>query len=375
VAFAPALHDPLRLIVFTVLIVATGALHWMFTTLRLGQRGLIPYLAIQGLLCFVITVVGDNISLAFGLYMMMIGEALGVLGLNWRGLVAMVLYLALSAINFVLLVSSEQIMAWVMPIVPTAVFVILFVWMFQRQAEARVEALAALHELDAANRQLTEYAAQVEDLTLSNERQRMARELHDTLSQGLAGLILQLEAVDAHLARQHPDKAQSIVQQAMQRARTTLADARRAIDDLRVSDQGPIDLAAAIGEEADRFSAATGLPCAVEVNALPDVPAAVRDNVQRMIREALINVARHAQARQVTVQLRAADQANDARTIELSIRDDGCGFDPAALDQVGHYGLIGLRERARLLGGTLTIDSRPGQGTTLLAQFPLEARA
>lgn len=356
----PEVREPLRFVVFTALIGLSGGLHWMFTNLRIKLRGVWPYLIGQGVLSFVLTIVGQNVSLGISLYMMMIGEALGVLGINWRGLLATACFLALSAINFVMLISTDYLMAWVMPIIPTVVFVILFVWMFQRQGNAREEAQTLARELDAANRQLTEYAAQVEDLTLAAERQRMARELHDTLSQGLAGLILQLEAVDSHLSRGRTDKAQSIVQQAMDRARTTLADARRVIDDLRASDQAPIDLATAIQTEADRFSAATGLPCEVEVTLPVDVPAVIGDNVLRMISEALTNIARHAKATRVQLHLRSSGQ-----TIELMIRDDGCGFDPKVIGQPGHYGLIGLQERARALGGTLSIDSQSGRGTTL----------
>ena len=80
-----------------------------------------------------------------------------------------------------------------------------------------------LAELETANRQLTEYAARVEDLTIAAERQRMARELHDTLSQGLAGLILQLEAADAHLAANRPERARGILEQSMEKARGTPA--------------------------------------------------------------------------------------------------------------------------------------------------------
>jgi len=90
-----------------------------------------------------------------------------------------------------------------------------------------------LAELESANRQLTEYAARVEDLTIAAERQRMARELHDTLSQGLAGLILQLEAADAHLAADRPERARGILEQSMEKARGTLKEARQVIDDLR----------------------------------------------------------------------------------------------------------------------------------------------
>jgi NarL family two-component system sensor histidine kinase YdfH len=367
VAFTPALRDPLRLLIFTALVVLTGALHWMFTSLRVTQRYLMLYLVLQGALCFVITVIGDNMSLAIGLYMMLVGEALGALGINWRGFVATAYFVTLSAINFYLLLRGEQFVVWVLTILPTIVFVLMFVWLFDRQNKAREAAQNALRELDAAHRQLAEYAAQVEDLTLANERQRMARELHDTLAQGLAGLVLQLEAIDSHLSRGNPVKAQSITQQAMDRARSTLADARRAIDDLRSADLSKIDLETAVREETDRFTAASGIPCDLSIELPPALSDDVRECARRVVSEGLTNIARYAQAHQAVVSLRPSDHV---RALEIEVCDDGVGFDPAQIS-AGHYGLIGLRERVRLIGGTLHIESAPGQGTMLKVQLPL----
>jgi NarL family two-component system sensor histidine kinase YdfH len=366
VIFTPALRDPLRLTIFTSLILIAGSLHWMFTTLRFERRGVIPYFLLQGVLSFIITVIGDNISLAIGLYMMLIGEGLGSLGLNRRGFAAMAYLLTLSAANFYLLLNGEQFIIWILTVVPSAVFVILFVWMFRRQDQAREAAQNALRELDTAHRQLAEYAAQVEDLTLTNERQRMARELHDTLAQGLAGLVLQLEAIDSHLSRGNSAKAQAITQQAMGRARSTLADARRAIDDLRSGKLPEVDLETAVREEADRFTAATGIFCDLAISLPAPLPESVRDNTLRIVAEALTNVAHYAQAQRVTVTIRPLDHA-----LDVEVRDDGVGFDPAQVG-AGHYGLIGLRERTRLIGGTLNIESVPGRGTTLKVCLPLE---
>jgi NarL family two-component system sensor histidine kinase YdfH len=357
----------LRLVVFTVLILISGALHWMFTTVRITPRMVVPYLMLQGVLCFATTIVGGTIALAIGLYMMMIGEALGVLGINRHGFVATAYFLALSAINSYLLLHGEQFAVWVLTVLPSVVFVLLFVWLFQRQDRAREEAQSAWRELDAAHRQLSEYAAQVEDLTLANERQRMARELHDTLSQGLAGLVLQLEAIDSHLSRGNTAKAQAITQQAMERARSTLADARRAIDDLRSGDLAELDLETAVREEADRFTAATGISCDLAISLPTALAEKVRDNALRVVAEALTNVARYAQAQHAVVTIRPLDH-----TLDVEVRDDGMGFDPAQIG-AGHYGLIGLRERARLIGGTLNIESSPGQGTTLRVCLPLDS--
>ncbi len=161
------------------------------------------------------------------------------------------------------------------------VFVVIYVTLYMRQNEAREQAQSIAAELETANRQLSDYAAQVEDLTIANERQRMARELHDTLSQGLAGLILQLEAADAHLTNNRNDKAQSIINNAMKQARVTLADARRAIDDLRQPSLDDLD--SALRREIDRFTDATGIPALFHSDPTPPLPAPVTETLIRTL--------------------------------------------------------------------------------------------
>jgi NarL family two-component system sensor histidine kinase YdfH len=224
----------------------------------------------------------------------------------------------------------------------------------------------AHQDLESAHRQLADYAARVEDLTLLNERQRLARELHDTLAQGLAGLILQLEAVDKQLAHARVERAQDIVQQAMGRARLTLTDARRAIDDLRLGEPTSGSLAEAVRLEADRFTAATGIPCEVELAPPSLISNALRDHVFRAVTEGLTNVARHAHARHAWVRLAEADGG-----LEIEVRDDGVGFDPTVA-RSRHYGLVGLRERAQLVGGSLDVKSALGQGTTITLRLPIK---
>ena len=167
--------------------------------------------------------------------------------------------LGLSLLNYILQVSRTEWYWWFLAMLPMTFFVVVYVVLYSRQAEARMQAQRLLRDLEGANRQLTEYAARVEDLTIAAERQRMARELHDTLSQGLAGLILQLEAADAHLAANHPERARSILEQSMEKARGTLREARQAIDDLR--QPAGRDLAEAAAQEAERFTLATGIAC------------------------------------------------------------------------------------------------------------------
>lgn len=249
--------------------------------------------------------------------------------------------------------------------IPLVIFVVIYVALYMRQNDAREHAQRLAAELETANRQLTTYATQVEDLTLANERQRMARELHDTLAQGVAGLVLQLEAVKAHLEAGRDERAAAIIDQSLARARTTLADARAAIDDLRAT---PDSLPDAVRTKIERFTQATGIPCDLDL-ALGNshlIPAGISDHALRILSEARTHITRHAQATEVNVRF-----VNQNHHLEMEIRDNGRGFDPDAATRSGYYGLLGMRERTRLVGRTLNINSRPGQGTVIHLQIPL----
>jgi NarL family two-component system sensor histidine kinase YdfH len=182
-------------------------------------------------------------------------------------------------------------------------------------------------------------------------------------------LILQLEAVDAHLAGNHLDRAREIVRETMVRARSTLADARLAIDDLRRS--GTLGLGDFARHETDNFIAATGIPCEVTISLLDSLPDPVTEAAIRAVSEGLTNIARHAQAKNAKLCIAALEEQKE---LQIEITDDGIGFDPNVIE-AGHYGLVGMRERVRLSGGRLEINSKQGFGTQLVIRFPLEKRA
>ncbi len=362
---APDLHNPVRLVAFTALMLLHAVLHWQSPRVVGNGRASVIYLAVQAALAFVLPLIAHADFVVMGLMMALVGETVGLLWDVTRVAIALLAFLALAVLDLWLLSGTAAIPAWGLTALPVTVFVIVYVVLYSRQARARAHAQALLDELESAHRQLAEYATRVEELTLASERQRMARELHDTLAQGLAGLVLQLEAANTHLTNGRNERAQAILQQSMARARATLADARRAIDDLRAGQTAPRALDEALQEQVAHFTDGTGIACALDL-ALPSaLPETVQEYALRAVTEGLTNIARHAQAQHAWVRV-----AGEGVNLIVELCDDGRGFDPAAVP-AGHYGLLGIRERARLAGGTLDIASRPGAGTTIKLRFPL----
>ena len=358
------LRQPVRFALFTGAMLVHGILHWFAISIPDNRRWAVIYFAVQGGLIFVIGMVTGLQTLILGLYMALLGEAGGVLWPNFRAIALAVLFcLVLLAVNISVAWGPEALFAFVPTIGIMTLFVLIYVLMFLRQAEAREQAQRLLSELEVAHEQLQAYADQVEELTLDQERERMARELHDTLAQGVAGLVLQLEAADSHLEQDNPARAQAVVQQAMQRARTTLDEARRAIQALRPAVLEEGGLVDAVGQEVDRLAATSDIRTTFEASVgTSDPPPDVAQTVLRIVQESLTNVARHAEASRVLVRLAEKDGF-----LELVVEDDGVGFDP---DQVGPgcYGLAGMRERAVDMGGALQVDSEIGRGTRVVLQ-------
>jgi two-component system NarL family sensor kinase len=199
------------------------------------------------------------------------------------------------------------------------------------------------------------------------ERNRLAREIHDTLAQGLTAITLQLETADAHLEKiNDAKKLQHAIQKALRLSRENLEEARRSVQDLRAAPLENRTLAEAIKSLIDPFQSNSNARVIFQITGENrPLPVRIETGIYRIIQEALTNIHKHASAREVNLQL---DITPDR--VNLTIKDDGMGFDP---DQIspGHFGLIGLRERTKLLGGQLTLQSNPGRGTLLEVSFPL----
>jgi signal transduction histidine kinase len=211
--------------------------------------------------------------------------------------------------------------------------------------------------LVAAHQRLRRHTATVEQLAVSRERNRLARNLHDTLAHSLSALTVQLEALRTLLAND-PEAAQVVVDEISDLARSGLEESRRAIQALRTGPVEELGLSGALRDRLLAQQARTGVQIDFTVaGQARDLTVEEVDILFRIAEEALTNVERHADARHVRVRLEyAAD-----RTI-LTIQDDGRGFGPGPVAP-DRFGLAGMSERAAMIGASLEVNSRPGGGT------------
>ncbi|HET8910400.1 MAG TPA: GAF domain-containing sensor histidine kinase [Ktedonobacteraceae bacterium] len=207
-------------------------------------------------------------------------------------------------------------------------------------------------------------------LATIEERNRLAREIHDTLAQGLAAITLQLETADA-LVESRPQRSQEAIKRALSLARRNLEEARRSVMDLRAAPLQGYTLSEALTVLAHQANEQGEIP--VVFRYLPgdeDVKLTTRveASLYRITQEALTNALRHAQATHIELLLSLEEDC-----IHLMLQDDGVGFDAEAVTQnpsEGHFGLTGMMERVKLLGGTLCIASEPGEGTCIAIDVP-----
>ncbi len=214
--------------------------------------------------------------------------------------------------------------------------------------------------LSQANIRLTQYAATMEQLSTSRERNRMARELHDVLAHTMSGVAVELEGVRAML-HTDADQAESLLGQSLQAVREGLTETRRSLQALRASPLEDLGLGLAITNLVESITNRAGLQTEVHIaDQIRDFPVEVQQCFYRVAQEALSNVVIHAQARHITVTL-----TNEKSYLRLCIEDDGVGFDPNRVDLSQKYGLQGMQERVEMIQGQLSLVSRPGSGTTI----------
>ena len=209
--------------------------------------------------------------------------------------------------------------------------------------------------------------AQSTEFGAVTERNRLAREIHDTLAQGLAGIVLQLETAEVLLeAGNNTDQTERSIHQALELARANLEEARRSVMDLRAAPLEGRSLAEALTDLAG--SAGTQSSARIRfkvIGANRPLPVRIETGFYRIAQEAVANAIQHANANQIMIALTL-----EPKQVRLVVEDDGIGFDPIETPP-GHFGLIGLNERARLFGGQFSLESEPGVGTRIEVSAPI----
>jgi len=234
------------------------------------------------------------------------------------------------------------------------------------------EANHRLEEMIAENTGLqAQLLVQAREAGAGDERQRMAREIHDTLAQGLTGIVTQLEAAQQTASDAERERR---IDNAKRLARDSLAEARRSVQALRPQALEDSRLPEALADEVARWSATSGVAGEVETTG---VARALHPEIEvtllRVAQEALANVAKHAGASRAGVTLSYMEDV-----VSLDVRDDGAGFDRASVGESsasespasGGFGLIAMRQRVSRLAGQLEIESEPGAGTAVSASLP-----
>ena len=248
-------------------------------------------------------------------------------------------------------------------IISTAIFFVAAFSQFRlNEQKAREKAEGLANQLETANRGLAAYASQAEELAATQERNRLAREIHDNLGHSLTIVNVQIEAAKVTL-ESDPSRALGALNKAQDLARKGLNSVRESVASLRVSPVENRLLDEAISTLVDEAQT-RGNPVGFEVRGEPrPVESKVALVLYRATQEGLTNVHKHSRASRVDVEL----DFSQPDKVRLAVQDDGAG----AVDPSGGFGLIGIRERVQLLGGEFKIETRPGKGFSLEVIVPV----
>lgn len=226
-------------------------------------------------------------------------------------------------------------------------------------------------DLTIAHEQLRQYAFQAEELAAVQERNRIAREIHDSLGHALTALNVQLQTV-VLLWQEQPLRAEPFIHQARQLGITAMQEVRKSVQALRQADDIEPLLIESITALINDFCQGSGIDARLQINTPSDEIVVSNLTVKalyRIIQEALTNVYKYAQATTVVVEIEAI-----AENLRLTIVDDGCGFEPDQVTGSG-FGLQGIQERVTAVGGTFGLETEPGRGCRIQVEVPLVKEA
>lgn len=348
------------IIVFT-LVMIIHLLLYLFSNVIFKNKYWL-YFIIQGIIIFDCAIIMPSgyETIFLGLIPVLIYQSTIIYYNAIKVIVTSVFYYGIFCATIMIYDGIRELVRYIPILVLITIAVRAFSAIYIKQVKLRLQSQKVLNELELAYEK-------VEELTLINERQRMARDLHDTLSQGLAGVIMQLDAADANLNNNNVKRAQEIVQRAMKYARNTLSDSRLVIHDLRFQESKDIDFSKAIEKEITSFKTVSHTFIITNITVESQISPKIIKHVLYILREALNNIAKHARAKNVAVKI-----VENRNALDINISDDGVGFEIKLLDKLfGHYGILGMTERVKAINGEIEIESKKRIGTNIKIRIPI----
>ncbi len=244
----------------------------------------------------------------------------------------------------------------------TLVFALMLINALLSERESRSALEMAHQELEATHSQLRQYALRIEDQATLQERNRIAREIHDGLGHTLAAQTIQINNT-LLFWQSDPNQSLTLLKEAKQLGAEALLEVRKSVSMLRSNPLQGRSLEVALQKLLSDFQDTSGVAVTANFQLSATLPTEINTTLFRILQESLTNIAKHAQATTIIVKLQQASM------LWLSIEDNGKGFDPTK--NTTGFGLQGMHERAAALGGNLTLQSQPNQGCTILVAIPL----
>lgn len=354
-------------VVMVALLLAIGVLQLRSPTERSSRWQIHLYLGVQGVLVGTLLFLIPGWTMFPVIYCVASFQAVLYLSPN-PGVIWIVIYVLVTAASFAIRIAWREGPIAIVLYGAMNAFFGAYAFALRRATAARQESQALLAELREAHRQLQEYALRAEELAVVEERNRLAREMHDTIGHRLTVASVQLEGAQ-RICPRDPEQAASIIGTVRQQVREALAELRATVAALRTPIEADLQLRSSLRRLISQFEEATGLTVhRLLPGEMPNLPHVYRLTLVRTAQEALTNVQKHAGASQVWFVLSIRDGA-----VTLLISDDGKGISLGG--KPAGYGLRGLRERASQLDGELHLEPRQGGGSQLSLRLPLPAEA
>lgn len=346
-----------QLILAIILFSLYNTVHW-FSNLLLPilKSG---YFILLGLIILFLTLLIPASTIIIVLGLMPVFAVQGILYYEekWRGIALVVGYYVFGSIMIYINFAFEDLFIFIVLFTSMLTFMAIIIQLFNQQKMENEKLQFYVEELKIANQK-------IEQLTLKNERQRMARDLHDTLAQRLVGLVLKLEASEIHLQQGNIEKSENIIKSAILQAKQSVQEARNVIDNLREQESLRTFLER-VSEEVEELQLSTNAKIDFQTNKLIELPITLEEHILSIVSEAVHNAQKHSNASKINISLNIIQDE-----LVLTIHDNGIGIDLNEKYKQGHYGILGMEERAKLMHGTFLIDSE--NGTKIKVVIPLK---